>query len=148
MLRAGAGRARPPAPRSGARRHDHTRRSSAGFAAFVQGRSLCIRLDGTLDNTMAEGVAEQIVKDRENVRLRLECSTLETIDGAAARARAHALLRWSQRRPDRSVDILNLRLDLQQQVAWHPFRTFLDPDELVFIDPDRDTAWTVAPGRH
>lgn len=121
---------------------------AAGFAAFVQGRSLCVRLDGTLDDAMAEGVAEQIVKGRENVRLRLECSTLETIDGAAARALAHALLRWSQRRPDRSVDILNLRLELQQQVAWHPFRTVLDPDELVFIDADRDDAWTVAPSRH
>ena len=120
----------------------------AGFAAFTQGRSLCVRLDGTLDAAMARGIEEQIRTARHSVRLRLECSTLEHADADAARILARALLAWAQGGPDRSVDVLNLDPALAERVAWHPLRSFLDPDELVFIDPDREDAWTARPSRH
>lgn len=120
----------------------------AGFATFVQGRSLCVRLDGTLDEAMARGVADQIRNDHTSIRLRLECSSLRVIHPEAASTLARALLAWSHGRPDRSIDILNLDPALQARVAWHPLRALLDPDELVFIDPDRETAWGSTPSRH
>lgn len=121
---------------------------SAGFAAFRQGRSLCIRLDGTLDARTAREVAAQIGADRQCVRLRLECSTLQRLEPEAARILAHALLAWSRIGDGRSVDILNLAPALQRRIAWHPLRTFCDADELVFIDPDRDETWGTTPSRH
>lgn len=120
----------------------------AGFAAFVQGRSLCVRLDGQLDLSMAQGVTGLIRRDRGAVRLRLECSSLRGVEPAAATLLAHGLVRWTQRRSGRSVDILNLSPAVQERVGWHPLRTFHDPDELVFIDPDRDEVWSLAPSRH
>lgn len=121
----------------------------AGFAIFTQGRSLCIRLDGELDGRMARGIEERIRADHENVRLRLECSTLERVDPDALRSLAGALLAWSQWGTDRSIDILNLDPSVATAVTWHPLRPFLDSDELVFIDPDRDEVWAgVTPSRH
>jgi hypothetical protein len=120
----------------------------AGFATFRRGRSLCVRLQGRLDPPMARGVAAQIRTDREATRLRLECSTLDDVDPVAARILAASLLTWSQRRTDRSVDVLNLGLEIQRHIAWHPLRALTDPDELVFIDPDREAAWGKAPSRH
>lgn len=121
---------------------------NAGFAVFTRGRSLCIRLDGTLDTIMADGVADQIRNDHDHVRLRLECSTLGGIDAAAARTLARTLLAWSQAGADRTIDILNLDPEIADRVAWHPLRSVMDPDELVFIDPDRETAWGPEPSRH
>lgn len=46
------------------------------------------------------------------------------------------------------MDILNLDASVQQRVGWHPLRTFHDPNELVFIDPDLDDAGSLAPSRH
>lgn len=120
----------------------------AGFATFSQGRSLCVRLDGELDGAMARGIESQIRGDLHSTRLRLECSTLARIDTGAARRLARALLAWGQARADRSVEVLNLDPAVADRVAWHPLRPFLDPDELVFIDPDRDNIWDPTPSRH
>lgn len=120
----------------------------AGFAVFTQGRSLCVRLHGQLDLGMAQGVTALIRHDQHAVRLRLECSSLQGVDSAGARLLASGLIRWSQRGPGRSVNILNLDCSVQARVAWHPLRTFHDPNELVFIDPDRDETWSPAPSRH
>lgn len=120
----------------------------AGFATFRHRRSLCVRLDGELDLRMATGILEQIRGDRESVRLRLECSTLGAVQPRAARVLAGGLLAWAQQRANRWVEILNLDLELQRRVAWHPLRTFTDPDEMVFTDPDRSEAWGAAPSRH
>ncbi|MGK7310762.1 MAG: hypothetical protein ACN0LA_00850 [Candidatus Longimicrobiales bacterium M2_2A_002] len=120
----------------------------AGFAVFTRGRSLCIRLDGFLDGAMADGIADQIRTDLDHVRLRLECSTLRRVDEDAARTLARSLLAWTQARADRTIDILNLTPTVAGRVAWHPLRSVMDPDELVFIDPDRETAWGTEPSRH
>jgi anti-anti-sigma regulatory factor len=120
----------------------------AGFATFSQGRSFCVRLDGQLDGAMARGIEARIRDDRVSTRLRLECSTLDRMDTDAARSLARALLAWGQARPDRSVEILNLDPAIAHRMARHPLRPFLDPDELVFIDPDRDTVWDTTPSRH
>ena len=120
----------------------------AGFAAFVQGRSLCVRLGGRLNEAMARGVAERIRHDHHGVRLRLECSALESVEPQAAQVLANGLLRWSHSSSGRYVEVLNLGLDLQAQVGWHPLRKFQDPDEPLFIDPDRDDPWSRLPRGH
>lgn len=122
----------------------------AGFAAFRQGRSLCVRLDGTLDAPMARGIARQVKHDRVSVRLRLECSTLRQVQPDASRILAHALLAWTQAGDGRSVEVLNLDYTLHQALAWHPLRFLADPDELVFLDPDHDEPWSrnARPSRH
>jgi anti-anti-sigma regulatory factor len=120
----------------------------AGFAAFTQGRSLCVRLDGQLDQGLAQWITTLLRQDQHAIRLRLECSSLQGVDPAAARLLASGLIRWSQRGPGRSVDILNLDSSVQQRVGWHPLRTFHDRDELVFIDPALDDAGSLAPSRH
>ena len=121
----------------------------AGFATFRQGRSLCVRLDGALGMQMAQGVAEQVQQERGAVRLRLECSTLERVDPAALRYLASVMLDWAQAVEGRSVDVLNLDPALQRRIAWHPLQALADPDELVFVDPDRDPASDpVHPSRH
>ena len=120
----------------------------AGFAVFSQGRSLCVRLDGHLDMGMAEGVAARIRNDSAHVRLRLECSTLLRVDAHAAGLLARALLAWSLARDDRAIDVLNLDPKVARLVAWHPLRSVTDPDELVFVDPDRETSWGPQPSRH
>jgi hypothetical protein len=122
--------------------------AEAGFATFTQGRSLCVRLDGSLDGAMARGIAARLHDDRDSVRLRLECSTLRGVEPGAARTLAQGLLAWARGRADRSVDVLNLEPALAERMAWHPLRPFLDPDELVFIDPDRDDVWAATPSRH
>lgn len=120
----------------------------AGFAAFRQGRSFCLRLVGTLDMAMAGGARDQIRTDAGSVRLRLECSTLSDADPEAVQLLAHALLSWSRACPGRSLHVLNLSPALRRRVAWHPLRAFPDPDELPFIDPDRDEVWNTTPSRH
>lgn len=120
----------------------------AGFAIFSQGRSFCVRLDGELDGATARGIETQIRHERHSTRLRLECSTLHRIDAEAARILARALLAWGHAGSNRSVEILNLDPGIARRVAWHPLRPFLDPDELVFIDPDRDDIWDPTPSRH
>lgn len=111
----------------------------AGFAVFRQARSLCVRLHGTLHMEKARSIGRHVRADVDAVRLRLECSTLDAADPAAARDLAHAVLAWAQRRTDRSVDVLNLDLELQRGIPWHPLRS--DTDEWVFLDPDPDAAW-------
>lgn len=119
-----------------------------GVAAFRIGRSLCIRLHGQLDEDTARTVASRLRDDHRALRLRLECSSLDGLEPGAARLLAGALLAWSQRADGRSVDILNLGLSLQQRLAWHPLRIFLEPDEILFVDPDREAAGDLAPSRH
>ena len=120
----------------------------AGFAAFRQGRSACLRLHGVLDEAMALGIRHHLRRDGDSVRLRLECSTLNAVEPAAVRILADGVLRWSHARPDRSVDVLNLAPRLERGVAWHPLHAVLDPDELVLVDPDRDDARAMTPSRH
>ena len=109
-----------------------------GFAAFRKARSFCIRLDGTLDLPLARAAARQIIRDNDAVRLRLECSSLDRAEPDATRVLASVLLVWVHRRDDRSIDILNLDLDLHHDIAWHPLRVFTDTDELLFFDPDAE----------
>lgn len=122
----------------------------AGFAVFRRGRSLCVRIDGTLDLDTARGVCRQLSTDADAVRLRLECSSLHEVDPDAARILARGALRWAQGGDARSVDVLNLDLELQRTLAWHPLQALTDADELVFLDPDQDDVWTAAarPSRH
>ncbi len=122
--------------------------TKAGFATFTQGRSLCVRLDGSLDAAMARGIAAQLRGDRHSIRLRIECSTLQAVDAGAAMTLARGLLDWVHARADRSIDVLNLEPALAERMPWHPLRAFLDPDELIFLDPDRDDLWATAPSRH
>ena len=97
----------------------------------------------------ARGIDQQVRADAGGVRLRLECSSLDRVDPPAARALAHTILAWAQDRADRSIDILNLGLDLQQAGAWHPLRAATDPDEWLFTDPDLDPLLEGArPSRH
>lgn len=121
---------------------------AAGVAAFRQGRSLCIRLRGPLDPAAARAVAGLIHGGGDAVRLRLECSALSALEPTAARTMAHALLAWARRGADRSVEILNLDARLRRQLAWHPLRAFVGPDELLFLDPDREGLTGLAPSRH
>ena len=122
--------------------------SEAGIAAFRQGRSLCIRLCGTLDDRTARRVAQLIRSDRTAVRLRLECSALDAFEDSGARLVASSLLAWSVRAGGRTVDVLNLAETLYRRVSWHPLRSFSDPDEVLFFDPDREPAWELSPSRH
>lgn len=122
--------------------------TETGLAAFRQGRSLCVRLQGQLDASAARGI-ERIARSDDNaVRFRLECSSLEGVEPVGARLLAHALLTWSGERSGRSVDLINLDPELQRRVAWHPLRAFIDPDELVFFDPGRDYDSELMPSRH
>lgn len=106
------------------------------YAAFRAGRSACLRLTGHLDADTARAIASHLHDDRHTVRLRLECSSLATVDPRGARILADALLLWAQRAADRSVDILNLDPDIARRAAWHPLVSFLDRDEILFVDPD------------
>jgi hypothetical protein len=116
---------------------------ATGLAAFRQGRSLCLRLDGHLGAVTTHAIARQLRDDDHATRLRLECSGLHRVDADAIRVLASALLAWAQRRDDRSIDVLNLDLEIQAAAAWHPLRAVTDPDALVFFDPDRDPDWTL-----
>jgi hypothetical protein len=119
----------------------------AGFATFRQGRSFCVRLDGTLDAAMARGIAERLGAERDAVRLRLECSTLADADADATRVLTSAVLGWARAGSDRTVDILNLDPAVESRIGWHPLQALTDPDELVFLDPDRDDPLGT-PSRH
>ncbi len=109
-----------------------------GYATFREGRSACIRLTGDLDAETARAIAAHLRQDRQSIRLRLECSALEHVDAAGARILSAALLHWSQGAGDRSVDILNLAAHTASRVALHPLVSFLETDEHLFIDPDRE----------
>ena len=113
----------------------------AGIAAFRQGRSLCLRLAGPLDAAMARGAERVVRRDRGSVRLRLECSGLTDVDALCARLLGTALVAWGAAGDGRSVEIHNLAEGLQRRIAWHPLQSFMDRDELVFFDPDRDPDW-------
>jgi hypothetical protein len=95
-----------------------------------------------LDMPMARGVERQLLRDRDSLRLRLECSSLTAVAPDAARTLASALLAWAQRRDDRSIDLLNLDPDLHHTLSWHPLRAFTDPDELIFFDPTCESPWS------
>ncbi|HSH44889.1 MAG TPA: hypothetical protein VK966_03480 [Longimicrobiales bacterium] len=119
-----------------------------GIMGFRQSGSLCVRVRGRLDGTMARGVERIISEERDAVRVRLECSALMDVEPVGARLLSHALLRWITEGDGRSVDLLNLDPALQRRVAWHPLRVFVDPDELVFFDPGRDGGAEITPSRH
>lgn len=123
---------------------------AAGFAVFRRGRSLCVRLDGALEPTTARAICGHLGADADAIRLRLECSTLHDVDPDAARTLARGVLRWAQAADDRSIDVLNLDLDLERAGAWHPLRSVTDPDEWLFVDPDQDEPWApgARPSRH
>ncbi|MFP4623016.1 MAG: STAS domain-containing protein [Gemmatimonadota bacterium] len=116
------------------------------FATFRQGRSFCVRLDGTLDATTARAVAEQLRNEHHSVRLRLECSTLRAMDPEGTGLLASALLAWAHRRDDRSIDVLNLDPALQRSMAWHPLAALTDPGELLFFAPESLPGYR--PSRH
>lgn len=122
--------------------------AEAGIAVFRQGRALCIRLSGALDDRMAGRAAHIVRADRTAVRLRLECSALDGVEEAPARLFASAILAWAGAAGGRSAHILNLAETVQRRVAWHPLRAFSDPDEVLFFDPDREPAWVPTPSRH
>lgn len=122
--------------------------AEAGIAVFRQGRSLCIRFRGILNDGTARCAARLIRADRNALRLRLECSALDGIEGSDARLLASALFAWVGGGGGRTVHILNLAEALYRRVAWHPLRTFSDPDEVLFFDPDREPAWEPSPSRH
>jgi hypothetical protein len=115
----------------------------AGFAAFRQGRSLCLRLDGDLDTATAIAIGRRLHDDAHATRLRLECSTLERADVRAGRILARALLGWAQQRDDRSIEVHNLDPTIRRAVAWHPLRAVTEPDAVLFFDPDRDPDWVI-----
>lgn len=119
---------------------------TAGVAAFRQGRSLCLRLHGTLDQAMARAAAVIVGQDRDAVRLRLECSSLEAVEPDAARVLADVLLGWAA--GGWSVDIHNLDAGIQRRIGWHPLLAFHDADELLFFDPARAPFWTDPASRH
>ena len=97
---------------------------------------------------MARTVEGRLREERAAVRLRLECSSVEAVDPHAARILAGSLLAWIQRGGDRSVDVLNLRLDVERQSGCRPLRIFREPDELLFYDPDGADPANVASSRH
>lgn len=118
---------------------------NAGFAAFRTGRSLCVRLQGTLDGPMARGVARQIPTGTRVIRLRLECSSLHTVEPMAGRILAGALRRWEQRRDERSVEILNLDLPLLRSAACEPLRPFADKVWPRISHPEHNPYWQEEP---
>lgn len=118
-----------------------------GFAAFRAGRSVCVRLQGRLDDAMARGVARQIPAGARVVRLRLECSTLHAIDPAAARSLADELLQWTRRQGGRSVDIHNLQPALASSSALEPLHDlvvltggFHPSGQLAFHEEETETS--------
>lgn len=122
--------------------------SADGIAAFRQGRSLCLRLHRTLDGDAARRAVRLIRHAGDALRLRLECSALTAVEPAAARDLAEALLGWAAGADGRAVLIHNLDPGLQDRIAWHPLRPFLDPDELLFLDPDRAACDAMSASRH
>lgn len=110
----------------------------AGFAAFRQGRSVCLRLDGHVDIETALAIQRQLRDHDDATRLRLECSTLRRIDAEAASYLARSLLAWARQHVDRSIEILNLDAGIRRTDAWRPLRAVTDPEELIFFDPDPD----------
>ncbi|HEM47397.1 MAG TPA: hypothetical protein ENO23_10190 [Alphaproteobacteria bacterium] len=82
------------------------------------------------------------------VRLRLECSAVDSVEPRAARILAGSLLAWTHRGGDRSVDVLNLRLHVDRDPGSRPLRIFREPDELLFYDPDGADVSELAPSRH
>lgn len=122
--------------------------AEAGIAVFRQGRSLCIRLRGTLNDGTARSAARLIRPDRNALRLRLECSGVDGSDGSGPGLLATALLAWAGGAGGRTVHFINVAEILYRGAAWHPLRSFSDPDEVLFFDPDREPAWEPAPSRH
>lgn len=80
---------------------------AAGFATFASGRSLCVRLQGSVDARTARAVNRRLQHDRDAVRLRFECSGIRDIDPVAARILRNAARGWRGQGQGREVEVHN-----------------------------------------